>query len=97
VKTFHVYILASRPRGATYIGMTGDIEHRLEQHRSGEGSAYVRKWGIYTLVYLEEYKYVNDAITREKQLKKWRKAWKFDLIEKANPNWVDIADTFWLD
>jgi putative endonuclease len=97
VKRFHVYILASRPRGATFIGVTGDIEHRLQQHRSGEGSAYVRKWSIYTLVYLEEYKYVNDAIAREKQLKKWRKAWKFDLIEKANPNWVDIFDTLWLD
>lgn len=97
MKKYHVYILASRPRGATYVGMSGDLEYRLEQHRTGKGSAYVKQWGIYTLVYFEEYKYVNDAITREKQLKKWRKAWKFDLIETTNPGWVDLTDTLWLD
>lgn len=97
VKRYHVYILASRLRGATYVGMSGDIEFRLQQHRSGEGSAYVKRWGIYRLVYLEEYKYVNDAIAREKQLKKWRRAWKFELIEEVNPKWIDLTDTLWLD
>jgi len=55
------------------------------------------RWGISRLVYVESYKYVNDAIAREKQLKKWRRQWKFDLVDTHNPDWTDLTHTFWLD
>jgi len=92
-KTYYVYILASRFRGATYIGVTGEIHQRLLDHRAGKGSAYATKWNITYPVHLEEFQYVNDALLREAQLKKWRRQWKFDLIETHNPNWNDLTDT----
>ena len=89
---YFVYILASRPRGATYIGMTNDIEARLAEHRRGKAGSYDSTWDITRLVYVEECQYVNDAIDYEKKLKKWKRAWKFDLIEKTNPDWVDLIE-----
>lgn len=90
-KIYYVYILASRPRGATYIGITGDIHQRLLDHKNGKGSAYAAKWNISFPVYLEEFLYVNDALAREGELKKWKQRWKFELIERHNPQWEDLT------
>ncbi len=89
---YWVYILASRLRGATYIGMTNDIVARMLEHRRGKAGGYASTWDITRLVYAEEFQYVNDAIDYEKKLKKWRKEWKFQLIEKTNPQWVDMME-----
>ncbi len=89
---YWVYILASRLHGATYIGMTNDIVARMLEHRSGKEGGYASTWNITRLVYVEEFQYVNDAIDYEKKLKKWRKEWKFKLIEKTNPQWVDMME-----
>ncbi len=87
-----VYILADRYRGGTYIGVTSDIGRRIWQHRNGTGSQHARKYGKHRLVYMERFEEIEDAIRQEKALKKWRRQWKIDLIEKANPDWADLYD-----
>ena len=85
-----VYILANRKNGALYTGVTSDIAARMVQHRAGNGSAFCRQHGITRLVYLESYDDIEDAIAREKAIKKWRRAWKIEAIERANPDWRDL-------
>lgn len=92
MKEYYVYIMASRYRGATYIGMTSDLDRRVMEHRSGDIQGYTKKWNIKTLVYFEEYRYVDEAISREKELKKWKRQWKYDLIESTNPDWKNLFD-----
>ena len=89
-----VYILANKEYGTLYIGVTSDLLVRMEQHRRGEGSAFVRKYDVTRLVYYEEYPLYADAIWRETNLKRWKRAWKIDLIEKHNPLWADLLETW---
>ncbi len=89
--TYWVYILASRPNGTLYIGITRDLRTRLEQHRSGHGSEFVKKYRVNLLVHVEEFASPQEAIAREKQLKNWRRSWKIELIEKGNPGWSDLS------
>jgi putative endonuclease len=86
-----VYILTNRAHGVLYIGVTADIDQRIWQHRNGMGSKFCRKYGLDRLVLVEEYPTIEEAIAREKQLKKWQRAWKIELIESANPDWQDLG------
>ena len=88
--TYWAYILTSRPRGTLYIGVTNNIIERIEQHRNGIGSAFTRKYKVYTLVWLEPFDDVRDAIQREKSLKRYLRDWKINLIERDNPHWQDL-------
>ena len=90
--TCWVYILASRYRGTLYIGVTADIARRSWQHREGIGSGFTKRYEVHRLVYAEEYPTIAEAIAREKALKKWRRAWKIELVETANPDWDDLFD-----
>jgi len=92
VGQYFVYILASQRNGTLYIGVTNDLRTRLEQHRIGLGSEFVKKYAVHRLVYVEPYENAEDAIRREKQLKKWNREWKIRLIEQDNPEWLDRAD-----
>ncbi|MGC2856864.1 GIY-YIG nuclease family protein [Novispirillum sp. DQ9] len=85
-----VYILASRRNGTLYVGVTSDIVRRIWQHRQGFGSSFVRQHGVHHLVYAEPHETMEAAIVREKQLKKWQRAWKIRLIEERNPLWLDL-------
>jgi putative endonuclease len=89
--TYYVYILASRKYGTLYIGVTNDLRTRLEQHRSGRGSEFVKKYGVRRLVYVEAFASPQEAIAREKQFKNWRRDWKTRLIEEDNPDWSDLS------
>jgi putative endonuclease len=89
---YAVYILASGKHGTLYIGVTNNVRQRLEQHRSGLGSKFVKKYKIDKLVHVEEFQSPEDAIRREKQLKKWNRDWKVRLIEAENPDWSDRSD-----
>ena len=89
---YHVYILASRRYGTLYIGVTNNVRSRLEQHKLGLGSEFVRKYGVCRLVYVESYERAEDAIRREKQLETWNRDWKIQLIEKDNLEWRDLSD-----
>ena len=89
-KSFFVYVLASKPNGVLYIGVTSDLVKRIHQHRSGEVDGFSKKYNVKQLVFFEEHADSEAAITREKQLKKWKRDWKVELIEKSNPTWRDL-------
>ena len=81
--------MSNRKDGVLYIGVTSDLSRRIVQHREGKGSAFCRRYGLKRLVYAEEHDSIEDAIAREKALKKWRREWKIRLIEEQNPDWLD--------
>lgn len=87
-----VYILASKPNGTLYIGVTSDLARRIEAHRSGAVGGFTKKYHVEQLVYFELHDDMLGAIEREKRLKKWNRAWKIELIEKMNPEWRDLSD-----
>ena len=87
-----VYILASKPNGTLYIGVTSNLASRLETHRNESADGFTKKYGIKTLVYFEVHAEMYEAIQREKRLKKWNRDWKIRLIEEMNPEWKDLAD-----
>jgi putative endonuclease len=90
-KRYNVYIMASRSL-TLYTGITGDIFHRALQHKSGEIEGFTKKYHISRLVYYESFKYVNNAIAREKQIKAWTRAKRLALIKTMNPTWQDLAE-----
>jgi putative endonuclease len=90
--TYHVYILASGRNGTLYTGVTGDLAQRCWQHRNGQGGDFTGRYGVHRLVHAEAFADVNAAIAREKAIKKWRRAWKLELIERDNPQWLDLYD-----
>jgi putative endonuclease len=90
---YAVYILASGRNGTLYIGVTGDLVRRVEQHKALAGPGFTRKYRVTRLVYFERYAEVSEAIAREKQLKGWNRAWKLKLIERSNPSWSDLDPT----
>ena len=89
-KSYFVYVLASKPNGTLYIGVTSNLLKRVDQHRRNLVDGFTAKYGVHQLVYYEHYGSVNDAINREKRLKKWERQWKLELIEKENPEWRDL-------
>ena len=91
---YWVYILTNKPQGTLYIGVTGGLDDRMERHTSSEGSTFTSKYNLKILVYYEEFQYIQEAIAREKQLKNWHRQWKINLIEKENPSWANLWDSF---
>ena len=89
-RVYYVYILASARNGTLYIGVTNDLSKRIFDHRDGRGSLFTRKYKVTMLVYYEIFPDVRDAIAREKELKKWRRKWKLELIESMNADWDDL-------
>ncbi|MGH8110511.1 MAG: GIY-YIG nuclease family protein [Rhodanobacteraceae bacterium] len=87
-----IYILASRPNGTLYVGVTSDLVKRVWEHRSDAVDGFTKRYGVHRLVYFEQFRSMIEAIEREKELKKWRRAWKVALIEEANPEWRDLWD-----
>jgi putative endonuclease len=87
---YFVYILASKRNGTLYIGVTGNLAGRTHEHKQDLREGFTKKYGIHMLVWFEEFAYIRDAILREKRIKKWRRAWKIELIEKMNPDWTDL-------
>ncbi|WP_372368685.1 GIY-YIG nuclease family protein [Candidatus Uabimicrobium sp. HlEnr_7] len=90
MKDYFVYILASRKNGTLYVGVTNDIERRMYEHKSKFTRGFTQKYSVNKLVYIEMFTEVYDAIYREKQLKKWKRQWKIDLIKRNNPDWNDL-------
>jgi putative endonuclease len=85
-----VYILASRRNGTLYVGVTSDPVRRIWEHREGIVPGFTKRYGVKTLVYYELHATMDAAITREKQIKEWQRAWKLALIEERNPDWSDL-------
>ena len=82
--------MANRYRGTLYVGVTSDIAARVWAHKEGRGSKFCKQYGLARLVYAEQAPTIQEAIAREKAMKKWNRAWKIDLIEQANPDWDDL-------
>src|SRR5229473_1915233 len=89
-RSFYVYILASSIGGTLYIGVTNDLIRRVGEHRLKLAEGFTKKYDVYRLVYFEQFDDIENAIRREKRLKKWNRAWKARLIEEFNPNWDDL-------
>ena len=87
---YYVYILASRKRGTLYIGITRDLVRRVYEHRNKITKGFTARYGVDRLVWFECYDDPTNAITREKEFKKWRREWKINLIERSNPEWTDL-------
>lgn len=87
-----IYIMADRYRGTMYVGSTADLAFRVSQHLSGEGSKFCAEYGLTRLVWMELLPTMQEAMDQEKRVKRWRREWKFALIEKANPDWCDRFD-----
>ena len=83
--------MASQRNGTLYIGVTNDLERRVAQHKEGTFEGFTKHYKVKRLVYFELFSDVNQALTREKQLKKWNRQWKIDLIEKRKPEWIDLS------
>ena len=89
---YYIYILASKRNGTLYIGMTNNLQKRLYEHKNKIVPGFSQKYNIDKLVYFEITSDVKSAIAREKQLKKWNRKWKLELIEKSNPQWNDLSE-----
>jgi putative endonuclease len=87
-----VYILASKRNGTLYIGVTSNLARRAYEHKTDAEEGFTKRYQVRKLVYAEFHDTMNEAITREKQIKKWRRQWKLELIERANPEWRDLYD-----
>ncbi len=90
---YFVYMLASKRNGTLYIGVTNNLLKRVHQHKNDVKEGFTRKYNVHSLVYYEVFNRIQDAITREKRMKKWKRQWKMELIEKSNPNWEDLFES----
>lgn len=87
-----VYLMASKRNGTLYIGVTSDLIRRVWEHKQGAVEGFTKKYGVHMLVWFEMHQDMYAAITREKALKEWKRAWKRELIERGNPTWRDLYD-----
>ena len=92
MKKYYVYILASKKNGTLYTGVTSQLIKRVYEHKNGLVEGFSKKYSIKLLVYFEETNDINEALKREKQLKKWKRSWKIELIEKDNSDWQDLYE-----
>ena len=90
MKDYFVYILASKRNGTLYIGMTNNLIKRIFEHKNGLIDGFTKKYSVHNLVYYERHNDLHSATAREKRMKKWKRQWKIDLIEKDNPQWLDL-------
>ena len=92
---YYIYILASQKNGTFYIGVTNDLERRVLEHKQKINEGFTSKYEVTRLVYFESFQYINDAILREKRLKKWNRQWKINLITEENKEWNDLSEDWY--
>jgi len=90
---YFVYLMASRRNGTLYVGVTNDLIRRIHAHKNGVVEGFTERYGVHLLVWFESTPSVEAAIHKEKQIKNWKREWKVALVEKANPNWLDLYET----
>ena len=91
METYSIYIITNKPKGVLYIGVTKDLKRRIRQHKNKvHPTTFSARYNLNVLVYFENHEKKEDALLREKQMKKWNRDWKIELIEKTNPNWEDL-------
>jgi putative endonuclease len=92
MKNFYVYILSSKRNGTLYTGVTSNLHKRVFEHKNGLVESFTKKYNVHNLVWYELHEAAESAILREKQIKKWKRDWKLKLIEKENPEWIDLYE-----
>lgn len=92
MKLYYVYILANKKNGPIYIGVTNDLIGRVYAHKNNLIDGFTKKYHIHALVHYEAFEDINEAIMREKRMKKWKRQWKIELIEQHNPEWKDLYE-----
>jgi putative endonuclease len=92
MRDYYVYILASDRNGTLYVGVTNDLARRVYEHRNDLIEGFTKRYGVHRLVWFEVHGDINEAIIREKRIKKWNRSWKLRVIEEMNPDWIDLAD-----
>ena len=92
MNTYYVYMMASKKNGTLYIGVTNNLKQRVWQHKNDVHDCFTKKYHVHRLVWFASTTDISEAILREKQMKKWRRQWKINLIEQENPNWKDLYD-----
>jgi putative endonuclease len=90
MKTFYVYILCSKRNGTLYVGVTSDLVKRIYEHKNNLVEGFTKKYSVHRLAWYETHESAESAITREKQIKKWKRVWKLKMIEQNNPDWNDL-------
>ena len=90
---FYVYLLASKPYGTLYVGVTSDLPRRIWEHKNKVVPGFTRRYGVDRLVWFEAHQETAEALRREKQIKEWKRDWKINLLERDNPHWVDLSST----
>ena len=90
-KQYFVYLLASKPYGTLYVGVTSNLIQRVFQHKEGLVDGFTKKYNVHQLVYYEVQLDIREAILREKRIKKWNRQWKINLIEQNNPHWINLS------
>jgi putative endonuclease len=93
---FFVYIMTNRAHGVLYTWVTNDMARRVVQHRTGKGTAFTARYNLHRLAWFELHQDITEAILREKRIKRWRREWKFALVEEVNPGWADLAEEWGL-
>ena len=88
--TYYVYILASKPRGTLYVGVTNNLVRRVFEHKNKLMEGFTERYDVNFLVWYEPSESIESAIAHEKKLKRWRRDWKIEMIEKQNPEWIDL-------
>ena len=95
MENFYVYILTNKPGGVLYIGMTNELERRIEEHKTKQVKGFTNKYNIDKLIYWEGFETHDEAFQRERQMKKWKREWKVNLIVKKNPEWLYLASKWY--
>jgi len=90
MERYYVYLIADKKDGKIYAGVTNDLRRRISEHKNNSIDGFTKNSGIHNLVYYEEHDDIHKAITRERQIKKWKRKWKIELVEKFNPEWRDL-------
>ncbi|MEO1485883.1 MAG: GIY-YIG nuclease family protein [Bacteroidota bacterium] len=93
--SYFVYILTNKKNGTLYVGVTNDLKRRIYEHKHHIYKGFSARYGLDMLVYFEMHNNIKDAILREKRIKKWKRAWKLELIASTNPNWIDLAEDWY--
>lgn len=92
IHQYYLYIITNKKEGVLYIGVTNNIERRMFEHKNKLVKGFSSKYNLDKLVYFETYQYIEDAVKREKNMKKWKRDWKIKLIVKKNPTWKDLSE-----
>ncbi|MDO6675144.1 GIY-YIG nuclease family protein [Tenacibaculum sp. 1B UA] len=92
---YYIYIITNKKDGVLYIGVTNNLERRIFEHKNKLVKGFSSKYNLDKLIYFEEHQFIKEAIKREKNMKKWKRAWKINLVIKENPNWDDLAKNWY--